>query len=199
MITQSKIRLAQASDEPELLHLFRLMHAEGGFRKLSIDRVRATFARAFEKKGGILAVIGAPGQIRAMMFLLITQHFYTDESHIEELWNWVHPEHRRSDYSKLMIDYAKLCSDRISADSVAANGEKVPLIMGVLTNRRMSAKVRLYRRFFGWPVGAFFLYNAPWITKEDMCEEDIWKIPSIARRFFKHEDRAVREKVRARA
>lgn len=198
MQTHSTIRLAHPSDEPELLDLFRMMHAEGGMRKLDIDCVREVFARAFDKKGGILAVIGAPGHIRAMMYLLITRHYYTKDNHIEELWNWVHPDHRQSDYSKLLIEYAKKCSDEISESSVRMGGDKVPLIMGVLTNKRMSAKVRLYRRFFGMPYGAFFLHNAPWVTPSDRAEEDIWRLPSISKLMFKREDRKD-ARVRARA
>lgn len=194
MQTQSKVRLAHPSDEPEIIHLVRLMHSEGGMRRLDTDSVREMLARAFDRKGGILAVIGAPGHIRAMQFLLITRFWYTRESHIEELFNWVHPEHRNSDYSKLLIDHAKKCSDDISSKA----GEKIPLIMGVLTNKRMAAKVRLYRRFFGIPHGAFFIHNAPWVSKEDMCEEDFWRVPSIANLFFKREQRReVKQRVRA--
>lgn len=196
MQTQSKIRLAQPSDEPELLTLVRVMHAEGGFRSLDIDRVREMFARAFDRKGGMLAVIGAPGHIRAMMYLLLTQFWYTRDTHVEELFNWVHPEHRNSDYGKLMIDYAKGCSDDLSKSA----GEKVPLLMGVLTNRRMAPKVRLYRRFFGVPYGAFFLHNATWVNKDDMCEEDIWRMPKVANMLFRREERRdAKEKTRIRA
>lgn len=177
MDTHSKVRLAQPSDEPELLTLFRLMHAEGGMRPLDVDCVRWTFARAFDRKGGIMAVIGAPGHIRAMQYLLITRYYYTRESHIEELWNWVHPDHRHSDYAKLLIDHAKKCSDEISASM----GAKVPLLMGVFTNNRMAAKVRLYRRFFGLPVGAFFVHNPTWVSKQEPCEEDFWRLPRFAK------------------
>ena len=177
MITDSPIRLAQPADEPELLHLFKMMHAEGGMRPLDIDSVRDTFARAFDRKGGILSVIGAPGHIRAMQYLLITRFFYTRESHIEDLWNWVHPDHRHSDYSKLLIAHAKKCSDEISRDA----GIKVPLLMGVMTNKRMAAKVRLYRRFFGIPIGAFFVHNPDWVAKEEPTEEDFWRLPSMAK------------------
>lgn len=176
-ITHSKVRLAQPSDEPELLRLFKLMHAEGGMRPLDLDCVRETFAKAFDRKGGILGVIGAPGHIRAFQFLMITRWYYTRENHLEELWNWVHPDHRNSDYSKLLIEHAKRCSDEISASMK----EKVPLLMGVLTNKRMAAKVRLYRRFFGIPVGAFFVHNATWISKPDVCEEDFWRVPALAK------------------
>ena len=35
----------------------------------------------------------------------------------------------------------------------------IPLIIGVLSNQRTEAKIRLYERQFGAPAGAFFLYN----------------------------------------
>ena len=189
--TQSNIRLAQPSDEAEIIRLIGLMHAEGGWQPLDVDAVRETLARAFDRKGGILVVIGAPGHIRAMMFVLITRWWFTRHNHLEELFNWVHPDHRNSDYAKLLIEYAKAASDELSESM----GRKVPLMMGVLTNRRMSAKVRLYRRFFGWPVGAFFLHNAAWVNRDEITEEDIWRIPSVMK-FFQRAER--KDKPRAR-
>ena len=177
MKTEAKPRLATPIDEPELLDLIRKMHAEGGMRALDMDCVRETFARAFDRKGGILAVIGVPGHIRAMLYVLITRFWYTRESHLEELFNWVHPEHRKSDYSRILIRYAKKCSDEISSGA----NEKVPLIMGVLTNNRMAAKVRMYRQEFGIPYGAFFVHNATFRPKEELADEDLWRVPSIAR------------------
>lgn len=185
-ITDSKVRLAHSSDEPELLRLFKMMHEEGGMRPLDIDCVRETFAKAFDRKGGIMAVIGAPNHIRAFQFLLITRWYYTREHHLEELWNWVHPEHRNSDYSKLLVDHAKKCSDELSAEM----GVKVPLLMGVLTNRRMEAKVRLYRRFFGVPVGAFFVHNPTWVTKPEVSEEDFWRTSRLAELLRQRNERA---------
>jgi hypothetical protein len=130
------------------------------------------------------------------MYLQITRYFYTRENHLEELFNWVHPDHRHSDYGKLMIEYAKKCSDDISATA----GKKIPLIMGVLTNKRMSAKVRLYRRFFGMPYGAFFVHNAPWVSRDDVSTEDFWRAPSIRKTIMRHVERRERkDKLRARA
>lgn len=181
LITGSKVRLARSSDEPEILHLLKLMHAEGGLRPLDVECAREEFANAFESKGGVLAVIGAPGHVRAMLYLKITRDWYTRDNHLQELFCWVHPDHRNSDYHKLLIEYAKWCSDDISSSM----GKKVPLFMSVLTNRRMTAKVRLYRRFFGWPVGAFFVHNATWATKDDVSEEDFWHLPAIAKKLFR--------------
>jgi hypothetical protein len=194
--TLSRIRLATPADEPELLHLTRMMHAEGGMRRIDMDCVRAMYARAFNKQGGIVTVIGPPGNIRAMQYLLLTTYWYSRDEHLEELFNWVHPDHRNSDYAKLLIEHAKKCSDEMSNDA----GYKIPLIIGVLTNKRMTAKVRLYRRFLGWPFGAVFLHNADFVNKGDASEEDIWRMPNIAKMFFKREQRVTeRDKPRVRA
>jgi hypothetical protein len=191
--TSSPIRIASAADEPEILQLLKMMWKEGGWRPLDIDCARAMFARAFDRKGGILAVIGGPGQIRAMMFLLIARAWYTSENHLEELFCYVHPNHRKSDYHKIMIEYAKACSDELSKDA----GRKIPLLMGVLTSKRMSAKVRLYRRFFGIPVGAFFMHNAPWVDKTDLSEEDFWRTPNLLGPLLRRMDRIGRNKEKA--
>ena len=194
-VTGSTIRLARPSDEAEIISCLKMMHAECGWRPLDIDCARATFARAWDRKGGIMAVIGAPGHIRAMLYLMITSAWYTRDNHLEELFCWVHPEHRRSDYGKLLIEYAKKCSDEISAST----GTPVPLIMGVLTNKRVSGKVRLYRRVFKMPpAGAVFAYNAPWVNTSDLDEEDFWKVPSLRKLFLKKtEEVARKDKTRA--
>jgi GNAT superfamily N-acetyltransferase len=195
-MTGSSVRLAQASDEPEIIKLLKIMHAENGWQPLDVDYARLTFARAFERKGGILAVIGAPGHIRAMLYLMITNSWYTRQNHLQELFCFVHPDHRNSDYAKILIEYAKKCSDDISLSA----GMKVPLVMGVLTNKRVAAKVRLYQRRFGLPVGATFVHNADWIDRAQLSEDDFWRAPSMRRLLLKQARSPVRkEKTRATA
>lgn len=189
------IRLATVADEAEILSLLKVMWKEGGWRPLDLDCARSMFARAFHRQGGILAVIGPPGNIRAMTFLLITRAWYTTEPHLEELFCFVHPDHRKSDYHRLLIEYAKECSDEISKSA----GHKIPLLMGVLTSRRMASKVRLYRRFFGIPVGAFFMHNASWVERGDLSQEDFWRCPDLLGPLLKRLDRITprREKQKA--
>lgn len=189
------IRIANAADEPEILTLLKKMHSEGGWQPLNIDRARETFAKAFDRKGGILAVIGPPGNIRAMMLLIIAKAWFTDHDHLQEYFCYVHPDHRKSDYHKILIEYAKTCSDELSKDA----GYKFPLFMGVMTSKRMASKVRLYRRFFGIPVGAYFMHNASWVDKTDLSEEDVWRIPKIASLLFRSVDRVERDKYRQKA
>src|SRR5215468_4312514 len=114
--TASTIRLATASDESEIISLLHIMWKESGWRPLDVDCARELFARAFEKKGGILAVIGLPRHIRAMMYLQIACAWYSREPHLEEAFCFVHPDHRQSDYHRLLVEYAKKCSDDLSED-----------------------------------------------------------------------------------
>jgi GNAT superfamily N-acetyltransferase len=186
--TEAKVRVANHGDEAEIIGLVKRMHAESGWRPLDVECVRETLAKAFNRQGGILTVIGDPGQIRAMLYVVIARAWFTRDNHLEELFCWVHPDHRRSDYAKLLIEQAKKYSDDISERA----GEKIPLLMGVLTNKRMAAKVRLYRRFFGIPVGAFFVHNITWNHNAEACEEDFWRMPSLTKLFTRRRERTER-------
>ncbi len=160
----AKVRTATAADEPEILRLLHVMHQEGGLLPLDETHARAMFARAFNRKGGIIGVIGAPDAVEGMIYLLLTRFWYTGADHLEELFNYVHPDHRRAGHAGTLIRFAKTCADEIG----------LPLAIGVLTNHRMAEKVRLYRRYLGAPAGAFFVYNASWVNQADE-NSDIWK------------------------
>lgn len=146
------VRIATVEDEPEILRLLHLMHQESGILSLDVDAAREVFARAFNRQGGIIGVVGPRDDIHAMIYLLISRYWYTRENHLEELFNFVRPDHRKSNYATEMIEFAKKCSDEID----------IPLFIGVLTNQRMAGKVRLYRRSLGYPAGAFFVHRAKW-------------------------------------
>lgn len=161
------IRIATREDEPELLRLLKLMHAEGGLFPLDEDRARQMFAKAFDRKGGIIGVIGPPDDIEGLIGLLITSFWYTRENHIEEYCNYVRPDKRQTTHAKTLISFARQCSDAI----------EIPLVIGVMTNRRVVEKVRLYRRSLGNPAGAFFVYPADRWVNELVENDDFWKTP----------------------
>jgi hypothetical protein len=58
--------------------------------------------------------------------------------------------YRNSTNSNDLIAWAKAMSIHFS----------LPLMAGVVSNQRTQAKIRHFRRAFGEPVGAFFLFNA---------------------------------------
>jgi hypothetical protein len=161
---EQQVRLATEADEEEIVRLMAMMVSESGLMPFDEATARAMIARAFHRQGGVLGVIGEVGNIKAMIFLLISKFWYTEAYHLEELFNFVRPDHRKTDYAKQMIAFAKRCSDNV----------KLPLIIGVLTNERMEGKVRLYRRNLGYPAGAFFVYNG-WCA--EASNEDFWKSP----------------------
>lgn len=180
-VPELPIRLAQRSDEPELLRHIETMHREGGMRPLDLEKARETLALSFDRKGGMLAVIGPPGDIRAMLFLRIGNLWYSAHNHLEEVFNWVHPNHRRTNYATRLLEYAKATCDQISTNSVENGGHRIPLIIGVFTHKRMAAKVRMYRKRFGLPYGATFAHNVDWISPRDVSDEDLWRVPRFER------------------
>lgn len=165
MVKESPVRIATVKDEPEILRLLHMMHEESGLTDLDVDAARETFSFAFKKKGGIIGVIGDSDKIEAAIFLLITRFWYRRKNHLEELFNYVHPDHRRSGHARTLIKFAKKCVDEIG----------IPLHIGVLTNKRMVEKVRLYRMSLGLPCGAFFMYGETW-QNERPTTDDWWSV-----------------------
>lgn len=161
------VRLATRDDEDQIVQLLHVMHAENALLPLNETCAKKFFARAFDKQGGIIGVIGDPGDIRAILYLLITKWWYTDCYHLEEIFNFVRPDVRRSNHARTLIGFAKQCSDEL----------KLPLVIGVLTNSRMEGKVRLYRRELGIPAGAFFVHGATWAEDAGHSSEDFWRTP----------------------
>lgn len=165
------VRIATREDEPQIIDLLHVMHFENGMMPLDETCAHNFFNRAFDRRGGIIGVIGDQNDIKAAIFLLLTNFWYTKATHIEECFNFVRPDYRKTDYAKTLISFAQKCSDEI----------KVPLVIGVLANNRMEGKVRLYRRQLGMPAGAFFVYGANW-SLCDPSREDFWKAPFDERR-----------------
>ncbi len=161
------VHSATRDDLPELMRLLHIMHAEGGMFPLDEECALEMFGRALDQrqKQGIIGIIrGDDADIRAFMYLMITRFWYTSQYHLEEIFNFVRPDHRRSNYADAMLRYAIHCADDIG----------VPLLIGVLTNLRMESKVRLYRRRLGMPAGAFFVHGAKWVN-ERAPNDDIWR------------------------
>lgn len=130
----------------------KLLHEENGLFPMDEEKVRGTLKMAFERRGGTLGIIGKAGRIEAMIFMLFAQMWCTSSWHLEELFNYVRPEYRKSNNAKLLIQFAKQCAEELH----------LPLIIGVISNTRTEQKIKLYERQFSKPSGAFFTYNTKW-------------------------------------
>jgi len=155
MIDISIVRKATAGDIGDVMQLCYMLAEENAAFPMCEQKVLMKLAQAlFPAPLGvpvlpaICGVIGQPGKLEASIFLEVGSLWYTEDLWLHELWNFVHPDHRRSDHAKTLIEFAKSVQ--------AAVG--LPLSIGVISNDRTEAKVRLYQRRLGKPAGAFFTY-----------------------------------------
>lgn len=153
------VRRAVAADYPEVMRLAGLVWDENGLFKMSKRKMDWLLTRVLDPDSipqgdmgvrGFMGVIGPPGgRLEALILLTLGSYWYTDEVVLEEYATFVDPDHRKSNHAKTLIKYAQHLSDQIG----------IPLLIGVLSNERTEAKVRLYRRLLGREAGAFFLYG----------------------------------------
>jgi len=164
-----RIRLGNPKDEQPMLELAMRAWDENGIKGVNPNKMLAMIKPALYLYQGLVGIIGEPGKkIEAAIVLRLSQMWYSDDWMIEEKAVFVDPEFRKpkkSNRSRHIIGHGRaLCefSKRV-ADEL-----NVPLIIGVLSNHRTEAKVRLYEKHFGDPAGAFFLYNVK--TGHNMTE-----------------------------
>ena len=145
------VRIARPEDEAEVMDMCHRLWEENGLFSYSEDKVRSCLHRCFAAQGTIVGVIGERGALQASTCMAISDYYYTTDWHLAELWNYVEPASRRS-RNEALIEFGKDCSEKMG----------IPFLTGIITNKQMAGKVRLYRRLLGYPTGAFFIHNAPW-------------------------------------
>ena len=156
----SVVRKALPADYDSIWQLLELLHKENGIFNLSKGKVDWLLNRILypEKiaendmgQRGYMGVIGQEGgHLEGLLLLTIGCPWYSEDIYFEELANFVHPDHRKSDHAKTLIAYSKYIADKVG----------LSLVIGVLSNTRTAAKVRLYRRQLP-EAGAFFVYGSP--------------------------------------
>ena len=157
MTCQSIVRTAKPEDHHEVWRLFLQVNAENGMFPLAHEKVQWFMTRALapytippEDTGprGVIGVIGpVGGTLEGVSFVLLSEFWYSNEKHIEELLVFVDHDCRRSDHAKALVNWMKQQSDYTG----------LKLITGVISNDRTEAKCRLYRRWVP-KVGEFFMY-----------------------------------------
>lgn len=154
----SMVRPATTADQPSIWHLFNLLHQENGAFSMSEPKVQYLLDRVLHPERinpgdmglrGWMGVIGPVNNIEAFILLILGSYWYSDDFMLEELANFVHPAHRKgTKHAETLLEYTKYVQAKL----------QIPLMIGIVSNKRTEAKVRLYRRHF--PVaGAFFMYG----------------------------------------
>ncbi len=158
------VRLATRADESQLMDLCRCLHEDNGMLGMDDELVRKMFNRAFDRQGGIIGVLDGNNELAAAILLALSHFWYSHDTHLEEMFAFVRPNYRKSNHARELLDFAKECQRTLG----------VPLITGIITNKRTEAKVMMYRRRLGAPAGAFFVVGANWQNQETQPCDDLW-------------------------
>lgn len=151
-MTEVNVRIATVDDLDQVMSMCMSATEENGFVSPSPMRLLEQVWPSLNQKEGIIGVIeGEDGELEGGILLRISHMWYSDDPVIEEKAIFVRPEFRsaRGGRARKLAEFAKTISDKMG----------IPLAIGVLSNTRTEAKVRLYRRVFGEPAGVYFLYN----------------------------------------
>jgi hypothetical protein len=147
------VRIATVDDMEEIMQLAAMATEENGFLTPNLGKLATEMWPALNMDYGVVGVIGKPGgMIEGAVLLRVGTMWYADGYVVEEKAIFVHPEYRsaKGGRARKLCEFSKKVSDTLG----------IPLIIGVLSNSRTEAKVRMYERQFGKPSGAFFLYGA---------------------------------------
>lgn len=156
-MTTSTVRVAKAPDHDEVWRLLMAGHAENALFPLAEDKVQWFVNRMLSPGDiplddtgvrGVIGVIGPPGALEGLVFVIIGEFWYSHAKHLEEIIVYVDPKHRRSHHAKSLVQWMK--------DQVELTG--LPLITGILSNERVEPKCRLYQRMLP-KIGEFFFVS----------------------------------------
>lgn len=148
-----KVRIGTPNDVHAMMDLALSACDENGFVSPNPEKLLQEIWPALNQDRGLIGIIqGQSTDLEGAVLLRIGNMWYSDEEVLEEKAIFIHPNFRsaKGGRARKLCEFSKQVSDSLG----------VPLIIGVLSNHRTEAKIRLYERQFGKPSGAFFLYNA---------------------------------------
>lgn len=147
------VRVGTPEDVHAMMDIALAACEENGFIRPNQVKLLEHIWAALNMDHGVVGIIGEPGeQIEAAVLLRVGTVWYGDDVTLDEKAIFVHPDYRKGDVgrARTLIKFSMMYSDQLG----------IPLTLGVLSNERTAAKVRLYRRVLGEPHGAYWIYNA---------------------------------------
>lgn len=154
-----RIRVGEPDDIRELMTLAMASCDENGFLNPNPEKIMRVIYGALLQTDGIVGCIGKPhGMIEGAVLLHVGGMWYADDLVVEELGLFIHPDFRtaKGGRAKRLAEFSKMVAERLNK----------ALLIGVLSNSRTEAKIRMYKRIFGQETGAWFLYNSRTDTNE---------------------------------
>lgn len=146
------VRIGDLDDLDAMMALVKDATLENAFVAPDVVKLLNEIYPALMQIDGVVGIIGERGKkLEGAVLLRTGTIWYSDEIVIEEKGIYVDPAYRSAKVGRArkLAEFAKAYSDTLN----------IPLAIGVLSNQRTEAKIRLYEREFGAPAGVFFLYN----------------------------------------
>ena len=147
--------LAAMPDFDEMFDVLMQNYRENGIYSINPAKVGAWLLMGLNRDNSSIGIIRGPGGIEAACGVYLATSWYTDDIYVEEVFNYVRPDYRRSTHAKHLIQFAKWFAENLN----------VPLLMGIMTTKRLAAKERLYERQLT-KIGSLFLHGVPWVHDE---------------------------------
>lgn len=152
VVERPHVRVATPDEVDAVMKIALMGTAENEMLPHNPVKVLGDIWAALNLDKGICGVIGpVGGELEGAVLLRIGSMWYTDHEHLEERAIFVHPSYRgaRGGRAARLAEFSMDCSDRLG----------MPLSIGVLSNHRTAAKVRLYQRILGKPAGCYWIYQ----------------------------------------
>jgi N-acetylglutamate synthase-like GNAT family acetyltransferase len=146
----SNIRLAHPADEQAVFSLVRIWHEESGLMPFSAAKTLAYLRPMIAQQGGVVLVVAGPKMVEAAMGLVLGSFWTSESYHLEQLFDVVHPDCRKSEHAKNLLQHAKVYSQ----------GLGTPLLAEVVSNETTQRKAQLVERQLP-KVGSLFYYRGP--------------------------------------
>ena len=170
------VRFATHADEAEIFSLLMMMHAEMEFFNVNQAKVVDCIQDATYRRGAIIYVIEDKGRVIATLGMVFATEWYSDDEFLAERWNFVHPDFRKTDCARKLLEQAKWTHERLKI-----LGNVVPVQVGINSFDRTEAKIRMYGRHMPC-VGAYFIYGAlPRVAMNDKARAEMTKIAEMNR------------------
>lgn len=154
MTSESTVRMAVPQDEESLIAACRQLHEENALVEMDEEKVRNLIRCALYPANqtnniiSMVGVIGPVGKVEAAGILIVSQMWFSRKWHLEELFNYVMPEFRKSRHAREMIKFMKKTAEQLN----------MPLIVGIISNKDTKRKCDMYDRMLP-KAGNYYLYN----------------------------------------
>ena len=150
MDTAITVRTGSPQDIHPMMDLALAACEENGLTKPNPQKLLAEIWSSLNLHHGIIGIIGEAGKpLEAAVVLRAESMWYSDELSLVERAIFVAPEFRQAKGGRAsrLCEFSKAAAEKLG----------LPLVIGILSNQRTEAKIRLYGRHFGPPTGAYWI------------------------------------------